>query len=198
MILDLEVNSSSGFIFDGSPPHVTRLVHDIPSLAAGQSIVGYYFQSLQIPGVEITNVYDTSRLHQLLLTNKHLPRRLMLCSHAPQVQVRNDECRYIHDIPATAYLGVHFSGFPAKVASLDPKSPMAGKIHPGQSVYAVIVPGQPDLEFNSGGFTGHRVQEHLRQNSHVPQKQLVLVDRPMFLKGKASNAAFDKSDCIVQ
>jgi hypothetical protein len=75
----------------------------------------------------------------------------MLSSHTPEAN--NDGCRYTYDVPATAYLGVHFSGFPAVVESVDKKSPMAGKIHPGQSVYAVVVPGQPDLKLQSGGFT---------------------------------------------
>jgi hypothetical protein len=193
VILDLELNSSSGIIFDGSPPRVTRLAHDIPSLS-GQSIKGYYMQCLQMPGVEISNVYDTTRLHQVLIANQGLPRRLILSSHAPEAN--NDGCRYAHDIPANASLGVHFSGFPAMVVSVDPKSPMAGKIHPGQSVYAVLVPGQPDLKLHSGGFTGHRVEEHLRQYCHVSGKRLVITDKPKVLRDQASNRAFD--DCVVQ
>jgi hypothetical protein len=193
VVLDLEVNSNSGIIFDGSPPRVTRLTHNIPSLS-GQSIVGYYMQSLQIPGVEISNVNDTTHLHHVLTASQGLPRRLILSSHAPEAN--NDGCRHTYDVPATTYLGVHFSGFPAVVESVDKKSPMAGKIHPGQSVYAVIVPGQPDLKLQSGGFTGHRVEEHLRQNFHVPGKQLVITDKPKVLRDQASNRAFD--DCVVQ
>jgi hypothetical protein len=193
VILDLEVNSNSGIIFDGSPPRVTRLAYKIPSLS-GQSIIGYYMQCLQIPGVEISNVNDTTNLHQVLTASQGLPRRLMLSSHAPEAN--NDGCRYTHDIPATAYLGVHFSGFPAVVESVDKKSPMAGKIHPGQSVYALVVPGQPDLKLQSGGFTGHRVEEHLRQHFHVPGKQLVIADKPKVVRDQTSNRAFD--DCIVQ
>lgn len=193
VVLDLEVNSSSGIIFDGSPPRVTRLAHAIPSLS-GQSIIGYYMQCLEIPGVEISNVNDTSRLHQVLIASQGLPRRLMLSSHAPEVN--NDGCRYTYDVPATTYLGVHFSGFPAVVASVDPKSPMAGKIHPGQSVHAVVVPGQPDLKFYSGGFTGHRVEEYLKQHFRVPGKQLVLTDKPKLVRDQTSNRPFD--DCILQ
>jgi hypothetical protein len=193
VVVDLEVNSSSGIIFDGSPPRVTRLTHAIPSLS-GQSIVGYYFQGLQMPGVEISNAYDTTCVHQLLIAKRGLPRRLMLSSHAPEAN--NDGCRYTHDVPATEYMGVHISGFPAMVASVDQKSPMTGKIHPGQFIYAVVVPGQPDLTLHSGGFTGHRVEEYLIQNFHVPGKKLVVTDKPKLVKGKASNKAFD--DCVVQ
>jgi hypothetical protein len=135
-------------------------------------------------------------LHQLLIANQGLPRRLIVSSHAPEANYNNDGCRYTHNVPDTAYLGVEFSGFPAMVASVDPKSPMAGKIHPGQSVYAVVVPGQPDLTLHSGGFTGHRVQEHLSQFIHVPGKKLVIKDKPTVVKGRASNKAFD--DCVVQ
>jgi hypothetical protein len=193
VVLDLEVNSSSGIIFDGSPPRVTRLAHDIPSLPK-QSIIGYYMQCLQIPGVEISNVNDTTQLHQVLTASQDLPRRLMLSSHAPEAN--KDGCRYTYDVPATAYLGVHFSGFPAVVESVDKKSPMTGKIFPGQSVYAVIVPGRPDLKLQSGGFTGHRVEEHLKQHFHVPGKQLVITDKPKVVRDRTSNSPFD--DCVIQ
>jgi hypothetical protein len=68
---------------------------------------------------------------------------------------------YSHVLPEVQYLGITFDGFPAKVNTVDKSSSFYGRILPGQRVEAVVVPGSADLKFESGGFTGHRVTQHL-------------------------------------
>jgi hypothetical protein len=171
--VEFQANTDMGIVFGAAPLRVLSITQPIPSLAReGTHIEGYYFISLRLPGLEIKNVVQALELSELITVNRHLTITLVVSSHPPPTN--GNGCHYKHDLPATNNLGIHFSGFPAKTQSVDPNSPMAGKIHPGQSVYAVIVPGLADLTMQSGGFTGSRVAEHLQTHWHVPHKQLVV------------------------
>lgn len=184
---------NSGLLLDnGVPPRVTGVhpgSNSFPSLQ-GQDITGFYATSLQLPGLEITQIANRQRWHELLAANQHLPRRIVLRSQAPHaINYQQGGCRYTHDIAELQDLGVIFGGFPAKVESVLPTSPMLGKIHPGQSIATVIVPGQPDLTFQGGGFTGSRVQEHLQRYWSTPGKQLVVLDSPIAVRDVISSDA---------
>jgi hypothetical protein len=174
--IELQANADPGIVFRGDPLRVLHLTQPIPSLVReGTNIEGYYFHSLRLPGLEIKNVVHEQQLNNILTANRHLPRTLVVSSHPPLAS--KNGCHYKHDLPVTEHLGLHFTGFPAKVQSVDPNSFMVGKIHPGQSVSAVIVPGLADLTMLSGGFAGSHVQQHLQTYRHVPNKQLTVMDQ---------------------
>jgi hypothetical protein len=194
--IEFQPNTDLGIVFGADPLRVLGLTQPIPSLAReGRNIEGYYFHSLRLPGLEIKNVVHASELISTITANRHLSITLVVSSHPPPTN-RNG-CQYKHDLPATDNLGVYFSGFPAKIQAVDPNSPMAGKMHRGQSVYAVVVPGLADLTMQSGGFTGSRVAEHLQTHWHVPGKQIVITHQPILVQDRTSNGAFDDScECI--
>lgn len=181
-------------MFDGAPPRVTGVTRDIASLKPGQSVTGYFFSSLLLPDLEIYSVLDRQRLLEILQANQHLPRKLVLSVQAPHVSQHG--CHYKHLLPVAQDLGIEFGGFPAAVVSLKPESPMLGKLNPGQSVYVIKVPGQPDLMMQSGGFTGARVQEHLQKYWAVPGKQIVVTDNSTVLHDPTSDAGFE-CQCVV-
>jgi hypothetical protein len=187
--IEFQANTDSVIVFGGDLLRVVNLTHSIPSLAReGTNIEGYYFHSLRLPGLEIKNVHELE-LKQIVTANRHLPRSFVVSTQlAPTSKFG---CQYKHDLPCTNNLGIQFSGFPAKVHSVDKDSPMAGKIHPGQFVYAVIVPGFPDLKMESGGFTGSRVEDHLQAHYHLTNKQIVVSQKPTLVQDKTSDAAFD-------
>jgi hypothetical protein len=192
--IELQANTDLGIVFGADPLRVLSITLPIPSLVReGAKIEGYYFHSLRLPGLEIKNVVHTSEFIDIVTANRHLTIILVVSSHPPPTN-RNG-CQYKHDLPATDNLGIHFSGFPAKIQSVDPNSPMVGKIHPDQSVFAVVVPGLADLTMQSGGFTGSRVAEHLQTHWHVPHKQLVVTHQPILVQDSTSNSAFDSGSC---
>jgi hypothetical protein len=195
--IEMQPNTDPGIVFGDNPLVVLRVDRPIPSLAQqGTTIEGYYFSALRLPGFEITNVVHEQQLTKLMASNRHLPRTLVVSSHPPLASLHG--CHYKHDLPACDDLGIQFTGFPAKVLSVDPNSPMVGKIHPGQSVHAVIVPRLADLTMQSGGFTGSRVAEHLQTHGQAPNKQLVVMDQPILVRDKTSRNAIDCTcDCIV-
>jgi hypothetical protein len=136
-------------------------------------------------------VVHEQQLHKIMTANQHLPRTLVVSSHLPPTSSNGCHCK--HDLPTTDNLGIHFSGFPAKVQSVDKDSPMAEKINPGQSVNAVIVPRLADLTMESEG-SGSRVAEHLLAHCHVPHKQLVVMDQPILAQDKTSS---DWCECLI-
>lgn len=77
------------------------------------------------------------------------------------------------------------------------KLSQVGKIHSGQSVSAVIVPGLANLTMQSGGFTGSRVAEHLQTHCHAPNKQLVVMDQPILVQDNTSSGEYDSCDCVI-
>jgi hypothetical protein len=191
--IELQPNDDPGIVFDANFLCVLQLTKPIPSLTRqGTHIEGYYFHSLRLPGLEITNVVHEQQLIKIMTANRHLPRILVVSSHLPPTS--SNGCHYKHDLPTTDNLGIHFSGFPARVQSVDKDSPMVGKIHPGQSVNAVIIPGLADLKIESEGFTGSRVAEHLQTHCHVPHKQLIVMDQPILAQDKTSS---DSCECLI-
>jgi hypothetical protein len=197
--IEFQANTDSVIVFGGDLLRVVSLTQPIPSLVReGTNIEGYYFHSLRLPGFEVRNVHELE-LKQIVIANRHLPRTLVVSTHYPPTSKFG--CQYKHDLPCTNNLGIHFSGFPAKVHSVDKDSPMAGKIHPGQFVYAVIVPGFADLKMESGGFTGSRVEDHLQAHYHLPNKQLVVTQKPTLVQDQTSDCAFDSCNfwkCICR
>jgi hypothetical protein len=193
--IDLPINQGSGFVFSGSPPRVSQILES--SLReTNMNLVGYFFCSLEVPNLVISNVVDTNRLHKILHANQHLLRKIILCDHPPALNALND-CRYEHTLPIGLDLGISFTGFPAQIESVSPDSPFARKVHPSQMVEAVVVPGQPILNTHSPGFTGHRVREFLDLHSSVPKRLLIVKDQLVVYTSRDRNesAAFDSSDC---
>lgn len=196
VLIDLPIHNNSGLIFSDSPPRVTQVTDSALQQRYGD-ITGYYFSSLRLPGLAITDIYDSNRLRQLLLANQALPRKNILTRQAPPYS--NYGCRYRHELPTHTPLGVTLDGFPPKVKEVH-SGPLAGKMNPGQTIDAVCIPGQPDLTLQSGGFTAYKVTQVLEQTSHIPGRELIVKDQADVIRGEprgSSNAAFDTGGCIV-
>ena len=193
-MLELASGSSSGLVFEGSPPKLSGITDEsgLRSAVSPQSLVNHYVDSLELPGLIVTNIPDAQQLAELLVSNSALSRKLILSSRMPTVNAA-EGCYYAHQLPV-GEITVTFSSFPARVETVPPNSPMAGKMHPGQAVVSVNIPGQPALTSSSSGFTGSRVMEYLNQHSHVPNRQIVLKSAAVQYTTKynsTSDAAFE-------
>lgn len=208
VVIDLPLHESCGFMVDGNPPRITQVVSDVggDDPKHHQHLVGYYVASLQLPGLTISNIADSNRLRQLIQSNVHLARRLTLTSHPPTTAATNAAvgCLYQHDLPvgSTAELGLALHGFPPYIQSVSDRSPLAGKVHPGQTVDAVLVPGQQatHLTLQSGGFTAHRITSLLDESQKLTGRQLVVKDRADVMNTEprgTSRGAFDAGDLLT-
>lgn len=169
VVVDVPANESSGLMLSGSPASVT-------SSSYHASHVGLYVIAVRLPGVELTGLNDSTAVSQKLIQHSSGPRQVVLSGKAPAL---SPTIRYTHTLPSNQDLGLTFDGFPAKVQIVDPKSAFARTVQPEQNVLAVLVPGYPMLSFESGGFTGHRVQKHLKETSHCADRKLILQDQPV-------------------
>jgi hypothetical protein len=193
-VVDLPVDDNScGLSFAGIPPQISAVLRDFPSLQ-GHNVIGCYVTAFQMPGVEISGFADSKTLEQLLQLHQHVsPRRLVLSTHPPTC-VSNQGLLYRHDLPGNQDLGITFDGFPAKVAAVDKLSVFSGRILPGQFVDSVVVPGSADLNFQSGGFTGHRVTQYIRETAKVAGRQIVIKDYPINITAQPGYTEYDQSD----
>lgn len=191
-VVDLPLNDSqAGFSFTGGPPQVAAASAAFPNVN-GSDLVGCFVTAVQLPEVEISGFFDTRTLQHVLEIHQHMaPRRLVLSTHAP-AYFTNQGLLYRYHLPGDPYLGVTFDSFPAKVAAVEKLSRFSGRILPGQFVESVVVPGYPDLNFQSGGFTGHRVSQYLQETSKVAGRQIVIKDNPINPTARVS--AYEQRD----
>jgi len=138
---------------------------------------------------------------QLIQVNIANPRRLLVSS-LPYYgdmslgdSASTNTTLYKHELPATSNIGIALKGFPPFVSFVSPSSPLVGRLHGGQVVVAVLVPGRPIMNLESGGFRADKVEEYLLSTCTVMNRQLVLKDGSGIRPKKGSNAAFD--DCII-
>ncbi|GAX12762.1 hypothetical protein FisN_15Hh241 [Fistulifera solaris] len=182
----LPLHASSGFSFEHDPPRVSGVVND-----AHQRLLGYYFNKLALPGLEIWGVFDCNVLRKLLMENEHVERTLILTDTPP----KRGEILYQYTLPRE--VGLTFSGFPPCVQSINDKF-LFGRVRVGQAVHALCIPGRAPFMMQSGGFTAVRLQQQIEETSHIDGRQLILKDKKEELKTRAgSRGAFDPEGCCV-
>jgi len=196
--VDLPVASADvRFEVQGSPPQISVVYMDCP--VADKLTVGHYVHGIVMPEIEIVSLADPVHLQSLIQANAANPRRLMISSSPFYVDtvVRSSVSGaiYKHTLPASSSLGFGMRGFPPFIAVVAPTSPLAGRIHQGQTVEALLVPGQPILNLASGGFTSNRVEERLLKTCQIQGRQLVVKDEQTMKREKGSSRAFD--DCTI-
>ena len=196
-----------GFQVEGSPPRITTISKESPLYKQLQ--VGQYCHGIYFPDVQVVNLSAAAHLIELIQVNTSNQRRLLVSIN----QFYYDECMAEQNTPITVSkqqsaqsnsigplyrillptvsadaLGIQISGFPPTVQSVDSsKSPLFGKIHPHQTVQALIVPGQELFHLRSGAFTGQRLVDRLNETSSIPGRQLVVKDtRNEVYKGEST------------
>lgn len=197
--VDLPVGESSGLMFKGTPVCLHQILGKFPNLT--QENVGYYASTLVVPGLSIVNISDQNYLFKLLQKYQQGQRRLVLTNIPPEC----NNCYYILDLPIenkhSKYpFGLILDGFPPHVKGLTKDSLMTGKVLPGQTIHAICIPGQPDLTFQSGGFTTYRITDVLNNSSDIFGRKLIVKDRADKVitepKGR-SDRAIDTNDCTT-
>jgi len=181
VVLDLSVNEPFCWNLSGLPARVVTDHDDCNNNRYNDEFV----VAIRLPGVEVTGLYDAIAISKLLQTYLHLDRQVLLSDTVPALSAM---VRSTHALPTTSKegtpssnnssLGIVFDGFPAKVKSVDSQSPYCNYIPAQQAVHAVTVPGKSTLCFESGGFTGHRIQTYLEETAHILGRQLILEGQP--------------------
>lgn len=187
------------FGVQGSPPQISVVHYDSP--VAGQLTVGNYIHGLIMPDIEIVSLVDPVHLQTLIQANAGNPRRLMISSSPFYVDSSAGSnttvpgALYKHTLPASSSLGVGFKGFPPVITVVAPSSLLAGRLHPGQTVAALLVPGQPIFNLAAGGFTSDRLEQRLLDTFQMQGRKLIVRDGQPAKGSKASSRAFD--DCVI-
>lgn len=191
-----------GVEFAGTPPTVSNVHPKSPLVDQVQ--VGLYVHGICLPGVEIINIANPQQVRDLIQSNVSSLRQLML-SYSPFYVDRSlgpsrssyNGPLYKHTLPATPSLGFSLVGFPPIVSAVPSGSPMAGRLIPGQTVQALLVPGEQRLDLAAGAFTSAKVQEKLDRTSCLEGRQLVVNDAPHAPREKGSSKAFVVADCVI-
>jgi hypothetical protein len=201
-----------GIQIHGSPPQITFISQHSPLVTAAAAAnhpmmiqVGHYVHGIALPEIEIVHITDSNQLQQLIQANPDNPRRLYLSPHAYFVDplfstvttaTRHTGVLYKHYLPTTSsHLGIGLHGFPPFVTVVHPSSPLVGRLHPGQVVEALFVPGQPLMNLAAGAFTTQKVEERLHRTGNIPGRILVVKDAPIPKAEKGSSRALD--DCVI-
>lgn len=189
-----------GFQVSGSPLMVTTVNKDSPVL--DKVSVGNYIHGIILPDVEIVNLVEPQHLLELMKVNSSNPRRLIVSSNPfyidPSVDSGNSKALgalYKHNIPTMSNLGFTMRGFPPVISSVLHGSHFAGRLHSGQTVEALLVPGQPTMNLAAGAFTSAKVAERLLETSHIGGRQLVVKDAVIPPREKGTSRPVD--DCCV-
>jgi hypothetical protein len=200
-IVDLPIGRSElGFDVVGSPPcisNVSKLYNSVPN--SPNLTEGHYIHGLIMPDIVIDNLNDPEHLKNLLKANVSGPRHIMVSPSPffadPIAGSQNVGALYKHALPVKVDLGLQMKGFPPGITYVSPNSPLAGRVHPGQGVHALVVPGQPIFNLQAGAFTSDKVQQRLASTANIEGRQLVVKDGAQPRREKGSRAAFD---CVIQ
>jgi hypothetical protein len=201
-VVDLPIGPSDlGFQVQGSPPQVS-VINNKDSPVFGQISVGCYIHGIIMPYIEIANLLDPVHLMQLIQANAKNPRRLMVSSSPFYVDASIGNTTsvvrgalYKHQLPASSSLGFAMKGFPPVIAIVAPTSPLVGRLHPGQTVEALLVPGYPVMNLAAGAFTSAKVEERLLSTCQLGGRQLVVKDGQKPQREKGSSKPLD--DCVI-
>jgi hypothetical protein len=200
-VVELPVGCSDlGFQAQGIPLVVTDVAQNSP--IQDTLFVGHYIHGLIMPDIEIVNLSDPTHLTNMLRANVANPRQLLISSTPYYVDASIGTSTigalYKHKLPAK-YLGVTMRGFPPVIENVEPTSMMTGRLHPGQTVEALLVPGQPVMNLAAGAFTSAKLQDQLLRTAHMEGRQLVVKDggAHQHQREKGSNDPFAMDDCCV-
>lgn len=188
-----------GFSVQGNPPQFSEI--DPSSPVYKQTLVGHYIHGISLPQIDILNLSDPAHLMKLLHANTGNPRRLWISSSPYFIAESLGSCAttkgplYKHELPTNSDLGIKLVGFPPVIQNVTPLSPMNGRLYPGQTIVALLVPGQLVMDIEAGGFTAARVREQLHRTCEKVGRQLVVIDGSLGKKEKGSSRALD--DCII-
>jgi hypothetical protein len=199
-VVDLPIGPADlGFQVQGTPPQISVINKDSPVF--GQICVGHYIHGIIMSEIEIVNLTDPVHVTQLIQANAKNPRRLMISSSPFYVDGSIDNTNavrsaiYKHRLPASSSLGFAMKGFPPSITVVAPTSPLAGRLHPGQTVEALLVPGQPVMNLAAGAFTSAKVEERLLATCQLGGRQLVVKDGHNPQREKGSSRPLD--DCVI-
>ena len=168
----------------------------------GKLQVGHYIHGLIMPEIEIINLKDSKQLHELLVANLGVHRQLIVSAHTSYYDRTVGETNptgplYKHNLPIGQDMGVSMSGFPPVIVQVLPTSPLSGRLHPGQTVVALIIPGQPTMNLAAGAFTGVKVQERLTATGGMEGRKLVVKDGSKPYREVGNSAAVVCDDCVI-
>ncbi|KAG7374184.1 hypothetical protein IV203_013279 [Nitzschia inconspicua] len=188
-----------GIEFAESPPKIVRV--DPSCIFEGKAEVGLYVHVLRLPELEIVNLRDSQHLVNLLQANVSLPRELWLSENPSYVDTSlgstHTGALYKHVLPATENLGVLLVAFPPIINVVREESPMKGRLIPGQTVEALLIPGRPRMDLAAGAFTDAKVTQALQETSHIEGRMLVVKDAPHAPREKGTSAACVCEDCVI-
>ena len=200
--VNLPVGSATGGLtFTGTPVQVAKVEQselDNPSVQPG-----LFLHSIQIShDLAISHLHDPNRAQQLLEANAKADRRLCFSAQSPGMGNPDDGLYYAHTLPAHTKctlegLQIALDGFPPRVRSVAPTSPMAGKLHANQVVVELRIPGRPTLNAQTPGFTAYRVQQELEHYGSGGGNIVLTVKEALVLRKneKGTNVACD--DCVI-
>lgn len=180
---------------------ISSIAVDSP-LQNQQIQVGHYIHALIMPEVEIIYFKESKTLYELIDVNIGVERKLVVSPHTSYYDPSIGETNpggvlYKHNLPIGQDLGIYMSGFPPVITQVNPTSPLAGRAHPGQTVVALLIPGQATMNLAAGAFTGVKVQERLSATSGMDGRKLVVKDGSKAYKEVGNNAAVNCEDCVI-
>ncbi len=74
---------------------------------------------------------------------------------------------------------------------------MKGRLIPGQTVEALLIPGHQRMDLAAGAFTAAKVDEALMRTSSIAGRMLVVKDAPHAPAEKGTSAACVCEDCVI-
>jgi hypothetical protein len=201
---DLGVEFADGKSSSSSQPPTVSVV-DVKSPLADLLRVGLYVHGIRLPNVEIIRLADSKHLRDLIQSNVATSRQLLLSPYPHYVDESLGSSTpshyrgaiYKHVLPASQHLGFTLRAFPPIVSDVVPGSPMHGRLLPGQTVQALLIPGERRWDLAGGAFTSMKVQERLDRTWMVEGRRLVVNDAPHAPTEKGSRRAFVLADCVV-
>jgi hypothetical protein len=87
--------------------------------------------------------------------------------------------------------------FPPIINYVKDDSPMKGRLIPGQTVEALLIPGRPRMDLAAGAFTHAKVSQALTETCDMAGRQLVVKDAPHAPREKGTSAACVCEDCVI-
>ena len=208
--VNLPVGSATGGLtFTGSPVQVAKVeqseLDNNPSVQPG-----LFLYSIQIShDLAISHFHDSSRVHQLLEINAKAERRLCFSARSPGRGNPDDGLYYAHTLPTHIKctlegLQITLHGFPPRVQSVAPTSPMADKLHSNQVVVEVRIPGRPTLNAQTPGFTAYRIQQELEQYGPAASGAtttnggvVLTVKEALILRKNEKGTSVACDDCVI-
>ena len=137
------------------------------------AIVGKYVVALRLPDLGVTVSYfrSPSLLDPILAQTYLHNRELVLSPTPPVLDPRISGLMYMYEIPCHEPVHKHFKleGFPPRIQSMSPQSPLNVVLSPGLFVVSFLCPSHfPDFQMESGGFTAYALEQRMEQTSHIP------------------------------